>query len=237
MKNMKKWKGFTLIELLVVISIIALLMAILMPALGRARKQARHVVCEANLRQWGLTFGLYSADSDGSTLRGPGVPGAESWMVRLYWTYYRDKNLLFCPMAVRPWIESGEWGKKDMAWWIVRGRPSVPEGYSFFDDNAPAAMGSYGINDFAWNGPPGATSTWGWSADWCWRTFNGKAMYQVPLLQDCLHIGGLPEPSNDAPRIEDAPWTASDSAGMTRFCLLNAFHREKSNGLDTKFIK
>ena len=50
---MSKRKGFTLIELLVVISVIVLLMALLLPALQRARNQARAVVCRAHLKQWG----------------------------------------------------------------------------------------------------------------------------------------------------------------------------------------
>ncbi|MGE4286803.1 MAG: type II secretion system protein, partial [Phycisphaerae bacterium] len=44
-------KGFTLIELLVVISIIAMLMAIMMPALGKARESARMTLCKTNLKQ------------------------------------------------------------------------------------------------------------------------------------------------------------------------------------------
>jgi prepilin-type N-terminal cleavage/methylation domain-containing protein len=57
--------GFTLIELLVVISIVALLMAILTPALQRVRRQARAVACQANLRQWGILYATYTADNHG----------------------------------------------------------------------------------------------------------------------------------------------------------------------------
>lgn len=55
--------AFTLVELLVVISIIALLLGIMMPALSKARESARAVKCSAQMKQWGLALCAYTVDN------------------------------------------------------------------------------------------------------------------------------------------------------------------------------
>jgi prepilin-type N-terminal cleavage/methylation domain-containing protein len=64
---MKK-RGFTLIELLVVIAIIGVLVALLLPAIARAREAARGAACKSNLRQFGMGLHLF-ADNRNKTHR------------------------------------------------------------------------------------------------------------------------------------------------------------------------
>jgi prepilin-type N-terminal cleavage/methylation domain-containing protein/prepilin-type processing-associated H-X9-DG protein len=71
---MKNIRGFTLIELLVVIAIIAILMGILMPALGKVRKQARMIRCKSNLRQYAIAGRLYADDNE------LGFPHSFTWL-------------------------------------------------------------------------------------------------------------------------------------------------------------
>jgi prepilin-type N-terminal cleavage/methylation domain-containing protein/prepilin-type processing-associated H-X9-DG protein len=64
-KNIRSM-GFTLVELLVVISIIALLLAVLMPALSKAREQAVRIICATNMKSTGTSMAMYIGDNKGT---------------------------------------------------------------------------------------------------------------------------------------------------------------------------
>jgi prepilin-type N-terminal cleavage/methylation domain-containing protein/prepilin-type processing-associated H-X9-DG protein len=67
-------EGFTLIELLVVIAIVAILAALLLPALSMAKERSRRAVCLSNLRQVGLAIHSYAQDNNGEIPYGPKAP-------------------------------------------------------------------------------------------------------------------------------------------------------------------
>ena len=75
MREANSHKGFTQIELLVVIAIIAILAALLLPVLARAKQRAQQISCVSDLRQWGLSILLYAPDNNDDMPR-DGMPAS-----------------------------------------------------------------------------------------------------------------------------------------------------------------
>ncbi|MFG0247789.1 MAG: type II secretion system protein [Phycisphaeraceae bacterium JB051] len=94
--------GFTLIELLVVISIVSLLIAILLPALGKARESSRRLVCANNMKSWGTVLNLYTSDNKGTMPAGFVNIGYTPSNWALWWTWY-DFYSFYVPVHTDSW--------------------------------------------------------------------------------------------------------------------------------------
>src|SRR6056297_3272318 len=94
-------KGFTLIELLVVISIIAILLAILLPSLNKVKQVARDVVCRSNVKQWSLIYAMYNQENDGKfpgNIAGVNFDRGE-WIIPLRNYMDTESDISLCPAA------------------------------------------------------------------------------------------------------------------------------------------
>ncbi|MHC4912502.1 MAG: type II secretion system protein [Planctomycetota bacterium] len=207
-------RAFTLVELLVVIAIIALLMSVLMPALSKARAQAKTLFCRNNLKQLFTALNLYHIDSDNKTLVSQG--GGDFWFTQIA-PYMGDlqykgdperalrgaMKVLFCPDTKDPLRNN--WGTATNRW-----RYHVP--------NFPCE-GSYAMN--------------GWIGGWSWKEMVAYGMFDpedeatsfrdsmpgradVPVFNDSVWVDAFPHHTQVVPFNLQDPL---DDFGFGRVCI------------------
>jgi prepilin-type N-terminal cleavage/methylation domain-containing protein/prepilin-type processing-associated H-X9-DG protein len=189
---MRKQNAFTLIELLVVISIVVLLMALLLPSLQRARKQARAMVCQANLKQWGTILALYTEDNQG---RLPETPGSILWFLRGSSLIegdpnkprvYQDinaKGIALCPMAVRSGGHIGFGTSSGSHYRIVGTNGSTFKAWEITSPLPPFRC-SYGFNDRLSDRRGFNTSGPSWTRQLGTDIFSLRGRANIPTLFD-----------------------------------------------------
>jgi len=238
-------RAFTLVELLVVIAIVALLIALLLPALQRVRRQARTMMCQSHLRQWGMTLAVYTEDNQGR------FPATISGMDALWLLcgafisdkdpngpqdslhHFHTKDIACCPVATHPsgkGRSGGGGGGGGISWFGRSYKFELTFGSAFeaweITTPGPAFRGSYGFNQ------------------WLFQGFH-RAFFDAPMLRDGrldLDVTSLRGRSG-IPVLLDAMMPFSDpidmlsppmlpdggGVGIQSFCLNR--HREYVNGL------
>ncbi len=232
---MNRKKAFTLIELLVVIAIIALLLAVILPSLRKAKQAALSTICKSNLKQWNTVFVMYTQENNDSFHPGwhSNVPGLldNAWWDTSAEEYYGDiHEFRSCPTATRVTTnEDGTpgpgQGKYPYAAWGYISMNSV--------DGISTSYGSYGSNGWLVNQPQVVTdANPHFYAEKFWRKMTAiKGPHNVPMLMDARWMGSYPNSGDVPPASIDLPTDPSMSVGSLMSRMIQDRHNKRQNVL------
>ena len=194
-----KAAGFTLIELLVVIAIIAILAALLLPALAKAKDKARAINCMSNLHQWSIQWNIYTGDNQDSFPTGANPDGTpdsnarSAWFDALQLNTAQRHQISTCPSAIATNYDystaagQNQFGSLTLAFLFpIQGSG----GSAVSDQYENAEPGSYGANLWMYHT---TVDIQGRVAANHWGKLSASPLpVQTPLMADCMWRGGGP---------------------------------------------
>jgi prepilin-type N-terminal cleavage/methylation domain-containing protein/prepilin-type processing-associated H-X9-DG protein len=190
-------RGFTLVELLVVVAIIALLLAVLLPAMGSAQEVAKSVRCQANVRQLNVGLRMYAEDYSGRMM--PLDTAEETGWYNLLVPYIGKSGYADDEQSESSIDKVGVCPKTKMPQKTISQNDYVP-GNAFTAWIWMKDAGSYGMNDWMnpesdeyYNSPYNAIFTDTIRDNYFYATIHAPAYpAETPTVADCNWVGGWP---------------------------------------------